>query len=145
MADLDLDYIVSIILCFKIIQNITFNILLLIFIVSKAIVDLHESRISVTSQGEGFGTTFTLDIPVLDETGLCYYNDFLNSNPSDIIPSIELSLILHENINNVSFETNDNIDTNIINVDCYTIDIDAAKRDTNDTDNNTKFEVISPR
>ena len=43
----------------------TIYIYYIYYIVSKAIVDLHESRIFVTSEGEGYGTTFTLDIPIV--------------------------------------------------------------------------------
>ena len=39
-----------------------------VWAVSKAIVDLHNGRVSVASEGEGKGCTFTLDIPVTTKT-----------------------------------------------------------------------------
>ena len=50
--------------------------------------DLHHSRISVTSEGEGCGTTFTLDIPVIPS------NNSRSNTPNNITIIQNLSSVL---------------------------------------------------
>ena len=70
------------------------NLFFYSFIVCKSLIDLHKGSISVTSEGEGLGCTFTLKLPVRYER-----RQYIDESEEKTPPKLSPSLIHFEHFN----------------------------------------------
>ena len=61
--------------------------------VTKGIVDLHGGKISVSSEGEGHGSTFTVELPVYKVLNpQPQHSSLMSSGEAPMIPSLRASI-----------------------------------------------------